>query len=342
MNTEERIPVVDPPLAALAEPVPSVAPATSPARAVFMLVFVTSLWGISFPLMKNWQDAAQACPGGAVVSSATVIALRMFLTMPLLMALSPQALRQATLGEHAAGAVIGLAFFAGFILQVIGLAWTTPALSAFLTSLGCLWVPVLAWLVGRVRVSGLTLAGIATGIGGAAILSKLDRGWDIQLGLGEGLTIIASLIFAVQILLLDRFGKRVRPGHLTFSFIGVTGIAAAFLACSEAARGPGIAAWLDWVVGMLRDPHIIVDLALLTVLCTLLAFQWMNAYQPHVSASRAALIYLLEPVFAAVFSVLWGHDAVTLRLLLGGAVILGGNLLVELPGMLRERAKNPV
>jgi drug/metabolite transporter (DMT)-like permease len=83
---------------------------------------------------------------------------------------------------------------------------------------------------------------------------------------------------------------------------------------------------------------VVRDVLLLTLLSTILATHLMNTYQPRVPASRAALIYLLEPVFAAALSVAVGHDAVTGRLLLGGALILGGNALVELPLWIRRDA----
>ena len=82
---------------------------------------------------------------------------------------------------------------------------------------------------------------------------------------------------------------------------------------------------------MLQQPVIWHDLGLLTVLCTVLPFHWFNVYQPHVAASRAALIYLLEPVFASVFSLLWGHDSLAFPLIVGGSMILAGNALVEVP-----------
>jgi drug/metabolite transporter (DMT)-like permease len=61
----------------------------------------------------------------------------------------------------------------------------------------------------------------------------------------------------------------------------------------------------------------------------------MNTYQPLVPPSQAALIYLLEPVFSSLVSVVAGYDSLTLPLIIGGALILLGNLLVELPRMLR-------
>jgi drug/metabolite transporter (DMT)-like permease len=64
---------------------------------------------------------------------------------------------------------------------------------------------------------------------------------------------------------------------------------------------------------------------------------WLTTYQPLVATSRAALIYLLEPVFAALASLAWGHDQLTMSLVAGGALILGGNLLAELPQLRRAR-----
>ena len=93
-------------------------------------------------------------------------------------------------------------------------------------------------------------------------------------------------------------------------------------------------------VTVLRDAAL-SEMLMRKVIPTVLAFHWMNVYQPRVSASRAALIYLLEPVFAALFSLAWGHDRVSLPLVAGGGLILGGNLLVELPGWLRERIEGP-
>jgi drug/metabolite transporter (DMT)-like permease len=111
----------------------------------------------------------------------------------------------------------------------------------------------------------------------------------------------------------------------------------------QAAAGPGLATWLDWLATMLLQPAVLRDVLALTLLSTVLATYLMSTYQPRVSASRAALIYLLEPVFASTLSVLIGHDAVTGRLLLGGSLILGGNAVAELPLWLREwRKPKPV
>ncbi len=300
------------------------------ARATAMLVVVTLLWGLSFAWMKNWQEAAQGAPGGPLLASLTLIALRMPLAMLVLAAWQPRLFTASTRREHAAGALVAVPFTAGFVLQVWGLNWTTPALSAFVTSLCSAWAPLLAWACLGVSVGRLNLLGLAVALAGTAVLGlKLDEGWSV--GPGEALTLLASLLFALELLLLDRLGRRVNSAHMTAGFLGTCAVLSAAAAAVVASGGPGLPAWADWVADMLSRPAVLRDLALMTLLPTVLAFHWMNVYQPRVPVSRAALIYLLEPVFSAAFSLWWEHDRVTAPLLLGGGLVLAGNLLVELP-----------
>jgi drug/metabolite transporter (DMT)-like permease len=300
-------------------------------RASVMLVLVTLLWSMSFPWTKTWQHHAQGCPGGELLASLTLIGLRVPLAVVILAIWQPRLFLLPAWREHAGGVLLGVSFFAGFILQTLGLAWTTPALSAFFTSLSSAWVPLVAWVFLRVPTTGFTLLGLGVGLAGTAVL--VEGGW--KLGPGETLTLIASVIFAVQLLLLDRLGRRLRPGHLTAGFLGIAGVLGLLGAVLMAVCGPGFTAWWGWTIDMLHTPVVLRVLLYQAVLPTVLAFHWMNVYQPRVPPSRAALIYLLEPVFTSVFSVWWGYDQVTPGLLLGGGLILGGNLLVELPRWLR-------
>jgi drug/metabolite transporter (DMT)-like permease len=311
------------------------------ARATAMLAVVTLLWGLSFAWMKNWQEAAQGAPGGPLLASLTLIALRMPLALLVLAAWQPRLFTAPTRREYAAGALIGVTFTAGFVLQVWGLNWTTPALSAFFTSLCSAWAPLLAWACLGVSVSRLNLLGLAVALAGIAVLGlKLEEGW--RLGPGETLTLLASLLFALELLQLDRLGRAVNSAHLTVGFLGASAVLAGLASGAVAARGPGPGEWAAWVGDMLGRPPVLRDLALMTLLPTVLAFHWMNVYQPRVPASRAALIYLLEPVFSAAFSVWWEHDRVTASLLLGGGLVLAGNLLVELPRWLGAAASGAV
>jgi drug/metabolite transporter (DMT)-like permease len=312
------------------------AESTATARATWMLVLTTLVWGMSFPWTKSWQLSAVDCPGGELIASFTLIGVRLSAALFLLGLWQPRLLLAPSRREHAAGAIIGAVFFLGFSLQVWGLAHTTPALSAFFTSLSSAWVPLIGWIALRLNVSRLTLAGLLVALAGTAVL--VEGGWKI--GLGEQLTFLAALAFSVQILLIDRLGKRVRSSHITAAFMGTAGLLALVGATGMAVCGPGLSAWLGWLLHLLRQPAVLANLICLILLPTVLGFYWMNSYQPLVSANRAALIYLLEPVFASILSVGWGYEPMTAHLLLGGFLILAGNLLVELPGWLRQPRKH--
>src|SRR5262245_26931566 len=130
-------------------------------RATVALLLTTFFWGLSFPLVKAWQLAADQAEVGKLLASLTPIALRMLPALALLVVAQPHLLSRAAAREHASGALLGTVFFAGFVLQMWALALeTSPAVSAFVTSLGSVWAPLLGWLVYREPVGRLILAEI--------------------------------------------------------------------------------------------------------------------------------------------------------------------------------------
>jgi drug/metabolite transporter (DMT)-like permease len=308
----------------------------SEAFAAAMLVLACLCWGGFFSLAKNWQQAAQACPGGPLVASLTLIGVRPLLALLVFAMVRPQLFREPTRQEWLLAAFLGALNFTGNVFQVWGLNSTTPARSGFFTSMASLWVPVIALLFLRISVAGATWLGILLGILGVSVLAlDSSQGWGLNAG--DALTILASMIFAAFILCLDRFGRRVRSSHLTLGLIAFAGLPALPMAVGISAAGSGIGVWFDWLRDMASDSRVVLDVLFLTLLSTVLATYLMGTFQPRVAASRAALIYLFEPVFAAVISVIVGHDEVHARLVLGGLLILGGNALSELPAWLRTR-----
>jgi drug/metabolite transporter (DMT)-like permease len=317
-------------------------PRGSEVVAAGMLVAACLCWATFFPLGKNWLIAAQECPGGDLVGSLTLMGVRSMLALLAFALFKPRQFLAPTRREVLVGLLLGTLNCVGNILQTLGLASTTPALSGFFTSLASLWVPLFAWLGFRLPISGATWTGIALGAVGLGVLG-IDPAKSWGLGLGDSLTILSSLVFGLFIVLLDRLGRTVESANLALLLIVMTGIPPLFIAMGVASTGPGVVAWADWLLSMLRQPAVLRDVLAMTLLSTVLATHLMSKYQPRVAASRAALIYLLEPVFASTLSVLMGHDDITLRLLQGGALILAGNAVAELPVLLREfRKPKPV
>lgn len=304
-------------------------PRATPARASLMLVLVTVLWGMSFTWTRSWQLAARDGPVSELLSALTLIALRMPLALLLLTLWQPAVVLRPARREHVGGMMLGSVFFAGFALQTWGLAFTTPSLSAFFTCLCSAWVAPLAFVCFRERPAPLTLAGLGLALLGCGVLVD---GW--RLGPGEWLTLVASVLFTGQMLVLDRLGKFLEPAHLSAGFLGVTGVLALTGAVITAAAGPGLVVWGNWVVKMVSQPDVVRALLFLVVFSTVLGFHWMNQFQPLVPPADAALIYLLEPVFCSVFSILFGMEGLTYPLVAGGFLILAGNAVVALPAVL--------
>jgi drug/metabolite transporter (DMT)-like permease len=328
------------------EPANHPSPPAEQGWATLMLVAVTLVWGLSFSWLKDWQIVAEGCPGGGLLSSLTLIGLRMTAAFVVVAICLPRLTFGATFREHLAGVAVGLVFYVGHVPQVWGLGTTTPALSALFTSLSSAWIPLVAWIYFGNRPNVWTILGFALAIVGTLVISGVGLGGvnleGSGLKFGDWLTLLASVAFAGQVLILDRLGKNVRPGRLTAGFFAGPGILSLALAVLVAAAGPGVTAWWDWTTGTLSDPKAQWNIVRLTLLPTVLGFYWMNLYQPRVTASRAALVYLLEPVFASIYSVLFsGHDKLTNSLLIGGAMILAGNALAEAPNWLERRAAKP-
>jgi drug/metabolite transporter (DMT)-like permease len=308
-------------------------------KPALMLVLATLTWSISFPLIKNWMHAVPAdFPGGPPLAALALISLRMFAGSALIAICFPRLVRQVSAREFLTGLSIGLVNSVGTLLQVWGLndQHTSPALSAFLTSLASPLVPLLGYLLFRVGVPRLTLLGLAFGMAGVIVLSRNEEG-GVALHTGDVMTIGSAVVFAFVIIGLGHWGKNARPGHLAVGMLIGTGAPGLLLICMAGWLYPPCAGWPQSLYGMLLQPGAVLDLSLLIVLPTVLGTYCMSTYQPQVPASRAAVIYLLEPVFAALASLSWGHHEFLTNLAVGGLLILGGNLLAELPVLWRAR-----
>ncbi len=231
----------------------------------------------------------------------------------------------------------GLAFFGGIgiLLQMDGIAYTAASTSAFLTQFYCLLIPLwVAWRKRRWPSAGI-LAGSLLVLSGVAVLSGVD--WTrLTLGRGEGETLLGAVFFAGQILWLEK-PEFARNRTANFSFVMFLGTAVLVLPVAVV-----YAPSAEACVRAFADGAVLTMLGLLIVCCTLGSYLLMNTWQKHVSAVEAGLIYCFEPLFASLFAVFlpewlsafaalnYANEKVTGRLLIGGLLILGANVLIQL------------
>lgn len=299
-------------------------------RATIALFCVSIIWGFTFLWMKQAVEAMERVtgPGHAIAGSALFLALRFGLATVILFAFVPAARRELGGGAWRGGAWLGFLLVVGFVLQMIGLGQVTPAVSAFLTSLYVLFLAILTAVIER-RLPRVGFAiGALLATAGAAIVR--GRPEVAEWRLGELLTVGASIAFAVHILATDRVTKRLPAMPVTLTMFVWVAMGGAVLLAIEAARGEGIG--LDQVLDLCRDPSFVWPLLLTTVFGTVVALAFMNLYQREVEPVRAAILYALEPIWAAMIGVSAGEDEFTSWLLLGGGLLLAGNLVAELAG----------
>lgn len=291
-------------------------------RATLWLLLMCAAWGSSFFSMDLGLEGMEFAVGKGAAPAAFIF-LRFLAATVLLPAVLPCTMCQLRPPVIRDGLLLCLPFTAGFFLQVTGLGYTTPTISAFLTNLTVVLTPLLGRFFFRERARGAYLAGALISLGGVYVLINPAGG---GLGRGEILSAACAVSFAIHIQLTNVLTRRSPPEGVTFvMFAGVTALSGAALA----AMGVGPAD----LGRALRAPHAAWTVLYTASVCSVLAITIMNRFQRDVPPTRAAVLYTLEPVFAAAFAILFAGEPMSLRKILGGTIIVGGNLACELAAL---------
>jgi drug/metabolite transporter (DMT)-like permease len=282
-----------------------------PARwqADLALVVAAFFFGTTFLVVQDAVEDAAPVP---------FLAVRFLIAGAVLAALGGR--RRGTPHELRHGVAAGVALLVGYVVQTVGLQYTSPSTSAFITYLLVVFVPLLTFVVLRRPPHPLTLVGLVLAVAGLVLLTG---GADTSFGRGEALTLACAVAFAAHIVILGETAGRHDAIRLTCVQVATVGLAC--LGVSLVTGGLGLGAGALWAA------------AFTGVFATALAFFAMVWAQRVVSPSRAALILLLEPVFAALLASATG-DPLTGAALAGGILILVAVVVAEvLPPWLAAR-----
>lgn len=270
------------------------------------LILVTIIWGGGFVASDMALESMRPFQ---------IMAVRFLLATVLMGLISIKSLKGITKAEVKAGGLMGVALFTGFALQIVGLQYTTPSKNAFLTALNVVIVPFIAFLILKKKVGMKGVVGALMSVAGVAFLS-LDR--NFSLGLGDGLTLICAVGFAFQIFLTSEFVKKYRATVLNF-----IQMATAFLLSVACLVGYGETSFAVTSKGWLSVLY-------LGVISTTICYLLQTASQKYVDETKAAIILSMESVFGTVFSIILLHEIITLRMVIGSAVILAAVVISNL------------
>ncbi len=288
-------------------------------RAHLLLVSVVVVWGSTFVLVKT-----------ALLDISPLLfnLFRMALAFLVLAIVYRRHFRRMRPPVIVAGSIVGLALALGYQFQTAGLHLTTPSKSAFITGMVVVIVPILAvipglrpptstlprwnaWLGAIVAFAGIVLL---TAPPGQPVSLQAFR----HINLGDLLTLVCALGFALQVIALAHFSPRFPFEQLALIQIGVCTLVMA------------VSLPLAGHLYLRFNTPVIAALAITSILATALAFTVLSYAQRILPATNTALILALEPVFAWLTSFLFLGQSLQGRPLAGALLVLAGIALTEI------------
>jgi drug/metabolite transporter (DMT)-like permease len=285
--------------------------------AEFMLATVTLFWGATFPIVK---EAINEMPVMAFLWVRFAIAA-------ILLALIAGRMGLTSLDRRGwrLGVMLGTLLFLSYLFQTFGLERTSSANAGFLTGLGVVWVPLLAGPILKKPAAFGSKIGVGLALTGLLMLTW-HTPWTINFG--DFLVVVCSIFVALHIIGLDAFTKGYDSRALTFVQIATMAV----LFCLGSLAFEPISWPQTWTSSLISAFFITA------VFATAYAFWAMTKFQNRTTPTRAALIYTLEPVFAAIFSVWLAGDRLNTFGWFGGALIVIGMIVAEVWPLICQRS----
>jgi drug/metabolite transporter (DMT)-like permease len=274
-----------------------------------LMIGVTAVWGWTFVVVK---DAI------LLYGVLAFLAIRFAIASA---ALAPLCAKRMTRRTLLVGGGIGVAMTAGYLLQTLGLRYTTPTNSGLITGLFVVFAPVSARVLFHIRLGWTLLVSVAASLVGLVLLTGQMPG---ELRLGDFLTLGCALAFGVHIALLSRYARE----HDALVLALAQMLAAAVLF--------GVAWPLVEPIAW-PEPKVWLSLAMTGIVASAVAFYIQTLVQQHLSAARTAIVLTMEPVFAAIFGYWLAGDRLSSLQLLGAGCIFAAQLWEIAWGLRRDR-----
>lgn len=283
-------------------------------KADLLLLFVVAIWGSTFPIMKIILTG---------IDSFNFIALRFLLAFFMLAIIYRSEIQKINYPTLKRGALLGVFLSGGYIFQIVGLNYTTASRSGFITGLAVVLVPLLSIFILKEIPGLMNWVGVLLAIAGLYLLTGVSSAGVLP---GDYLTLGAAFSFGMQIVLLSKYLKKDSPVVLTLIQLGVVAFGALLVSLLRGGFGP------------LNLPTVGV-IVYTGIMATAFAYLVQGHAQQFTPPTHAALIFTMEPVFAALFSFLVLNELMGLSGIIGGIMIVLGMIAAELSDRRRSLSK---
>ncbi len=225
------------------------------------------------------------------------------------------------------GTILGLFLYLAFVLQTVGLQYTTPSKNAFLTAVNVVIVPFIGFLLYKRKIDMFELVGAVTALVGVAVLSlKLSA----EINIGDLLTLGCAVGFAFHIFYTAKFVKDEDAVLLTIVQMAV-------------------AAAISWIVVIFKgetsfsfESEGLLPLLYLGIFSTTIAYLLQTVAQKYITETKAAIILSTEAFWGTAFSVIILSEVMTAKMLIGAVLILVAIIISETKfSFLRKKKRGP-
>ena len=281
------------------------------------LLFVTLIWGTTFVLVQNAIDFLPPFAFNSIRFSLAAILLLFCLLF-----FDFKQLKQLNIKLLSSGVFIGFWLFLGYVTQTIGLLYTTTSKAGFITGLSVVLVPLFSIFLLKHYPSKNAVFGIIIATLGLFFLTLTDVS---GLNRGDGFILICAISFGMHIIITGKVSNKYPTLLLTVIQISTVALLSTFSSLF----------FEDWRksvrLEILVSKDVLAALIVTSVFATAIAFFIQTNFQKYTSATRVALIFAMEPVFAALTGYFWAHERLSVSAILGCVLIFLGMILAELP-----------
>ena len=275
---------------------------------------VAAIWGGAFLSMKGTLERLDV---------NSFLAWRFLIATLLLILIRPSVLKKIDLPFFKKGVILGIFLSSGYIFQSFGLTLTTVSNTGFITGLYVVLTPIVAAVILRKNISLVEWFAVLVATVGLALLSLNG----FQFGLGEFLVLVSALLFAFHIVGLGEWSKGLDAYALTVLQLGTCAVVTFLASFKSGFKAP-------------PDSGVWWSIIYTAIFATALAFIVQTWAQSFIAPSTVGVILAAEVVFAAGLGIWFLNEPVTLRIALGGLLVLASMYLIILLDQRKESAKS--
>lgn len=286
-------------------------------RADSMLALVAMAWGSSYLLMKIGLDG---------IPPFCIIALRFGIAFIAVSLIFFKKLKQTTRRVMLKGAILGIFLFGLFAFLMHGLQTTSASNGGFLTSTTVVLVPVFHAVIKKKVPDHQNMLSIVLTMAGICLLTLQQ---SLVFHSGDILCLAGAVVYAIQILLTDKFAQEedgMLLGIWQLGFAALYGVICTCLFETPALPSSG--------------PQWIAILGLAFV-CSAFGFVMQPMAQKFTTPEHTGLLFALEPVFSAVFSFIFLHETLSGKGYMGAVLVMAGVVVASIKKKKRQVVQIP-